>query len=99
MTAISFQKEFAPLVRVEDFDRRREPCRSIVNVTEHQVMPIVVQEPSRLLGNHLVVERLLEPSDLSLVCLARPLNPNFKVRCDPGRVANRSYELRMLCGG
>jgi hypothetical protein len=37
------QEEFAPLVRVEDLDRRREPRLSVMNVTEHQVMPIVVE--------------------------------------------------------
>ena len=42
------QEKFAPLVRVEDLDRRREPRRSILNVTKHQVMPSIVQEPPHL---------------------------------------------------
>jgi hypothetical protein len=49
----------------------------IVNVTEHQIMPIVVQEPPRLFREHLVVERLREPSDLGNVCLGCSSNANI----------------------
>jgi hypothetical protein len=73
------QEEFATLIRVEDFDCRHEPCRLIVNIAEERMMPLVLQEPSRLFEEHLVVERLLEPSDLSFIAWLRPMDPNLSL--------------------
>jgi hypothetical protein len=90
------QEEFASLVRVDDFDGGREPCRSIVNVAKNQVMAVVGEEPLRLLGDYLVVEGVFEPSDLNLVCSAHSLNPNFGVRCHAEEASEPAGSLKWL---
>lgn len=61
------EEEFAALVWMEDLDRGKEPFRKIVDVAEQQVMPLIFEEPPRLIGDHPVVERRLEQRDLAFV--------------------------------
>ena len=102
------QEELGPLVGVEDLDRRDEPRRSIVDVPEQQVVPLIEQEPTRLVGEDVVVERRLEPSDLVFVARRRPSDPDSCHRLpscernevfDPGAFAQRQSLLHVRDDG
>jgi pilus assembly protein CpaF len=57
-------------------------------------MTVVGEEPLRLLGHHRVVEGVLEPSDLTLVCSAYSLNPNVGIRCHAGEASERAASVQ-----
>jgi hypothetical protein len=90
------QEEFGPLIGVEYLDGGHEPGWSIMNVAEQQMMPFIVEESASLVGEHNVVERILEPSDLGFIPCARTVHVDVSIAQEPLRSSRGSSSALRL---